>query len=418
MGLWVVNIPAVEDQAGISHAVLGRLLLVLGAGAFAGMQFAGPLLDRFGTRVMVPVSAALCSAALVLPALAGDAWTLGGAMFALGFGNGCLDASMNVHAVQVERGYGRPVMSAFHAVFSVGGLLASLAGAWTISVGLSTAATFAGVGVLGLAVTLAAAPGLLRQESPGVPSPTVPESSLDSVAGVPTPPAPASPGNTEPGNAEIEGVTSSGSPRADASGRRGTARRVWALAVLALVLMLCEGVAYDWSVLDVEDVMGAPAATAALAYGAFATAMTVGRLVVDRVAARFGPVAVVRVGALLAAVALTAVSLTPWIWLAIAGWAIFGVGLSGCVPQLFSAAGHADPESAGVNMSRVAGLGYVGILAGPAVIGFLTEIVPLNVAFLLPAALCVVAAGAAGILRSQAGAAPASALREARTETS
>lgn len=127
LGVWVVHIPVVEHRAGIGHAVLGWLLLLLGGGAFAGMQFAGPLTDRFGARKVVPVSAVLCSAAVVLPGLAVNAWTLGAALLLLGFGNGCLDVSMNTHAVQVERGYRRPVMSAFHAFFSVGGVLAALA---------------------------------------------------------------------------------------------------------------------------------------------------------------------------------------------------------------------------------------------------------------------------------------------------
>ncbi|WP_037868749.1 MFS transporter, partial [Streptomyces sp. SPB074] len=119
MGMWVVHIPAVEDRAGIGHALLGWLLLLLGGGAFLGMRAAGPLSDRFGPRRTVPAGLALCAAALVLPGLATNAWTLAGALFVLGFGNGCLDVSMNTHAVRVERGYGRPIMSAFHAVFSV-----------------------------------------------------------------------------------------------------------------------------------------------------------------------------------------------------------------------------------------------------------------------------------------------------------
>ncbi|MYY86300.1 MFS transporter, partial [Streptomyces sp. SID335] len=139
--------------------------------------------------------------------------------------------------------------------------------------------------------------------------------------------------------------------------------------------------------------------TAALAYGAFATAMTVGRLLADRVAARCGPVAILRYGAAVAAAGLTVAALSPWIPLALVGWTVFGAGLSGCIPQLFSAAGHADPEAAGVNVSRVAGLGYLGMLAGPAVIGPLTHFVPLNLTFFLPVAFCVVAACAAGVLR-------------------
>lgn len=361
MGMWVVHIPVVEDRTGVGHAVLGWLLLLLGGGAFAGMRLTGPLADRLGARTVVPAGAALCSAALVLPALATDAWTLGAALLLFGFGNGCLDVAMNAHAVQVERGYRRPVMSAFHAVFSVGGVLAALVGARTLSWGWSAPATLTGVGALGLLAAALAAPALLPREPAGEP-------------------------REAPAAEEGSRV------------RRATPPRIRTLAVLALVLMLSEGVANDWSVLAMRDVLGASEATATLAYGAFATAMTAGRLLADPVAARFGPVAVVRHGSVLAAVGLTAVVLSPWIPLALIGWAVFGAGLSGCVPQLFSAAGHADPEAAGVNVSRVAGLGYLGMLAGPAVIGPLTHLVPLNVAFLLPVALCVVAACAAGAL--------------------
>lgn len=358
MGMWIVHIPAVEDRAGISHAVLGWLLLLLGAGAFVGMQIVGPLTDRLGARTVVPVSAALCAAAVVLPGLATNVWTLGAALLALGLGNGCLDVSMNAHAVQVERGYRRPVMSAFHATFSIGGVLAALVGARTLSWGWSPAATLGAVAVLGVVAAAVSAPALLRPEPGSVPSPESPTPS-----------------------------------------RRGTPRRIWALAALALMLMLCEGVANDWSVLHLRDVLDAPAATAALAYGAFATAMTVGRLLADRVAARYGPVAVLRYGAAVAAAGLTMAALSPWTPLALIGWTVFGAGLSGCIPQLFSAAGHTDPDAAGVNVSRVAGLGYLGMLAGPAVIGPLTHFMPLNLTFFLPAAFCAVAACAAGILR-------------------
>jgi MFS family permease len=356
VGMWVVHIPAVEHRVGISHAVLGWLLLLLGAGAFVGMQIVGPLADRFGARTVVPVSAALCAAAVSLPGLATNVWTLGAALLAFGFGNGCLDVSMNAHAVQVERLYQRPVMSAFHATYSIGGVLAALAGARTLSWGWSPAATLGAVALLGLAAAAVAAPALLRRAAP----------------------APDASG---------------------ASPRRRTPRRVWMLAVLALMLMLCEGVANDWSVLHLRDVLAAPAATAALAFGAFSTAMTAGRLLADRVAARFGAAAILRYGALLAAFGLAVAALSPWVVLALVGWAVFGTGMSGCIPQLFSAAGHTDQNAAGANVSRVAGLGYLGMLAGPAVIGPLTHFVPLNVTFFLPVAFCVVAACAAGILR-------------------
>jgi len=361
MGTWVVNIPAVEERVGITHATLGGLLVLLGLGAFIGMQVAGPLTDRLGARVVVPATGVLGSAALVLPGLPRDPWTLAGALLVFGFCNGCLDVSMNAHAVHVEKAYGRPVMSAFHATFSVGGVLAAVVGAATASAGLSPAAGMAAMGALGIATALISARALL----PTAPIPVKAE----------TGPVPA--------------------PE-----RRRTGRRIWILAALALMVMLCEGAANDWSTLHLKDVLGAPASTAAFAYGTFAATMTVGRLLADRLVARFGSMAILRYGAATAGVGITIVTVAPWIWAAFAGWALFGLGLSGCVPQLFSAAGHADPAAAGANVSRVAGLGYVGMLAGPAVIGWLTHLVALNHAFVLLILLCVITAVAAGILRT------------------
>ncbi|MDX2593729.1 MFS transporter [Streptomyces sp. WI03-4A] len=376
MGAWVVHIPAVEERVDISHATLGGLLVPLGLGAFVGMQVAGPLTDRLGARVVVPAGGVLCGATLVLPGLSRDPWTLAGSLLVFGFCNGCLDVSMNAHAVHVEKAYGRPVMSGFHATFSVGGVLAALVAAGATSAGLHPAATLAAVGAVGIVIALASARALMPAAS-----------------------AAASNGSTD----TVEETHAS-----PAAARRGTAGRVWLLAVLALMVMLCEGAANDWSALHLEDVLGAPAGTAAFAYGTFAAAMTTGRLLADRFVARFGSLAILRHGAATAAVGITLVALGPWMWAAFVGWALFGLGLSGCVPQLFSAAGHADPAAAGANVSRVAGLGYVGMLAGPAVIGWLTHLVTLNHAFVLLTLLCATTAVGARVLRTESGRTPRS----------
>ncbi|MEV6207324.1 MFS transporter [Kitasatospora sp. NPDC051914] len=362
IGAWVVHIPAVEARVGISHAALGGLLVVLGLGAFVGMQVAGRLADRLGARTVVPAAGVLCGASLVLPGLASNPWTLAGALLLFGFANGCLDVGMNAHAVHVEKAYRRPVMSGFHATFSVGGVIAALLAAAATAAGLSPAATLAALGAVGTAAALLAARSLL----PG------------------TPPS----GETE--NEHTRAPTAGG-------GARG---RIRVLAALAMMVMLSEGAANDWSALHLKDVLGAPASTAAFAYGTYAAAMTIGRMLADRVVARYGSMAVLRYGAATAAVGITITALTPWVWAAFAGWALFGLGLSGCVPQLFSAAGHADPAAAGTNVSRVAGLGYLGMLAGPAVIGWLTHLTALNHTFLLLTLLCTATAATAGILRT------------------
>ena len=374
MGMWLVQIPAIEKGVGISAATLGSLLVLLGLGAFIGMQAAGRLADRLGTRIVVPASAVLCAAALVLPGLAHDSLALAGALLVFGFGNGCLDVSMNAHAVHVEKAYNRPVMSAFHATFSVGGVIAALVGARATSAGMSPAATLGAAGAVGIVIALLPARSLL--------------------ATAPTSPATES--------------TAAERPTEPTAKRRAVPGRIWILAALALMCMLCEGVANDWSALEAKTILGAPAATASFAYGTYAATMTIGRLLADRVSRRFGAAAVLRYGAAGGAVGLTVVAFSPWIWATLVGWAVFGLGLSGCVPQLFSAAGHTDPAAAGANVSRVAGLGYLGMLAGPALIGWMTRLTALNHTFLLPALLLVFAAVAAGILHTGADREPGS----------
>ncbi|MET8758438.1 MFS transporter [Lentzea sp. NPDC004782] len=356
LGLWLVHIPTVEQRTGLDHAELGRLLLLLGLGAFLGMRIGGKVTDRTGVKFVLPIAGVFCSMAALLPGLAVNQWTLGAALLIFGIGNGLMDVIMNAHAVVVEKHYKRPVMSAFHATWSLGGVAAALTGARTLSWQLSPAVTLGVAAALGVVVSLVAAKALLAGKE---------------------------------------------DQRVQPTGKRKVPRRIWVMALLAGLVMLSEGAANDWSVLHLQDVLGAAPQVAALAYGAFATTMTTGRLLADRITARVGSVAVLRWGAVIGATGIATAALSPWVWLALAGWAVAGAGLSGTVPQLFSAAGHAEAGAAAANVSRVAGLGYLGVLAGPAVIGWLTHVVPLNIAFLLPVAFCVVTALSANVLRAE-----------------
>jgi len=359
LGMWVVHIPVIEAATGISHSTLGALLLVLGGSAFIGMQISGPLADRFGHRVVVPAAGVLLGLSLIGPGLATNWWTLALALVFFGLGNGALDVAMNAQAVTVERGYARPIMAAFHAMFSIGGAAAAALGAIVLGAGIRTSTTLTVCAAVGIGVALFAGRYLIGAKVDAKP---------------------------------VE-ATAEPAPRVAAP-----SRLVWLLGCLAFALMLAEGVANDWAALHLKDVLGTSASTAALAYGAFSVAMTAGRFAADRVTALVGPVAVVRYGAALAGLGLTIAAASPWVVVAIVGWALFGIGLSGCVPQLFSAAGNLDTRASGALMAKVVGLGYVGLLAGPAVIGGLTHWMPLNVTFILPIVLCGVAAVGASVL--------------------
>ncbi len=174
---------------------------------------------------------------------------------------------------------------------------------------------------------------------------------------------------------------------------------------MAFLLMLAEGTANDWSALQAVEDLGRSAASASLAYAAFAVAMTAGRFAADPVAHRFGPVSVVRVGSALAAVGMLVVVLSPTAGgfpLTLLGWVVFGLGLSGIVPQIFTAAGNLGVANPGVTISRVVSAGYVGLLAGPAVIGWLAGGVGLTTALVLPLVFCGVGIALAGAVAPRA----------------
>jgi MFS family permease len=358
--IWLVNIPAIQERTATSHAVLGGLILLLGLGALVSMQFAGSLIGRFGSRASTGLGLVVLVVTVNLPGLATDPVSLGLALFIFGLGHGVTDVAMNQHAVVVERAYRRPIMSAFHAFYSLGGAIGAVAGAAAQSLSLELPWTLLLASLLAVAAISFAAPALLprtqeRQLEAGLPHGGTPEN------------APA---------AEDVPV-----PR-----RRG---RVFTLAVLAFLILLSEGAANDWSALQTVEKLNQPEAAAALAYGAFAAAMTVGRLVADRVAHAFGPVNVVRYGSLVAGGGMLVVVTSGVYPLSLLGWILFGLGLAGIIPQVYTAAGAAGKLDSAKTLSRVVSCGYVGLLAGPAIIGWLGGLMSLTAALVLPLIFCV-----------------------------
>ncbi|MCX2750526.1 MFS transporter [Arthrobacter sp. MI7-26] len=356
--IWLVNIPDIQQRTGASHAVLGGLILLLGLGALISMQFAGLLIRRFGSRTPTLMGLGLLLVSVNLPGMASDALSLGIGLFIFGLGHGLTDVAMNQHAVVVERGYRRPIMSAFHAFFSLGGALGAVAGAAGQSIHLHVSWILLGAALLGLVGTAWSAFSMLPKAS---------EELLD----------------LDQNRAAPSATGSSDHPVAPKRGR------MLALALLAFLVLLSEGAANDWSALQTVERLGEPEAAAALAYGAFAAAMTIGRLLADRISHAIGPVKVVRFGSLIAATGMLVVVASSFYPLSLFGWLLFGLGLSGIIPQVYSAAGSMGRSDAGKTLSRVVSSGYIGLLAGPAIIGWLGGMLGLTFAFLLPLLFCV-----------------------------
>ncbi|GAA1286077.1 MFS transporter [Planotetraspora silvatica] len=385
IGTWTARIPAIKEDLALSDGRLSLALLGVAAGAITGMLIIGRLVDRYGSdRVMIPAAIAQ-GAALVLPALAPDLPVLALTLFLFGVVNGTLDVSMNANAVTVERAYGRPIMSAFHAVFSVGGFIGSALGGLFAHAEAGPAATFAVAGAIILVVAVLSARWALRD----TPHPREPHS--------------AALGAPEATQQEI--TPEEAAPQEAASDRRTAAPRrrlpqgAFFLGVLAFCGLIGEGASADWSSVYLHDDLGSSPGFAAAAFAAFSIMMTAGRFAGDRLAARLGPVALVRGCGLLGAVGL-AVNLVIGTPVAgVIGFALFGAGLSCVIPQVFSAAGHRDPAQSGRALATVASLGYTGFLAGPVIIGALAELVTLPRALFVPALLTLLVALAAPAVR-------------------
>ena len=357
LSTWAVHLPALAQAVEMSNAMTGTVLLILGIGSLAGMQIVGVIVDRWGTERVAVLGGAALAVAIMVPLAATTVGEAAVGAFVLGASAGCADVGMNAAAVDVERDYGRPINAAFHAMFSIGTVIGSLLGAAGFALQLSTLTTTATVAAI-CAVTVGAAFACFR----GYRASRV----------------------TDPAEASVL------SPQPDRHHRR----RVLLLGILVFLLLLSEGSAMDWSSLHARQHLGASASLAALAVGAFVVAMTVVRFTVDRVAQAVGRVWVLRGGSIVAAAGILTVIMAHNLPVVLAGWALFGLGLAGGVPQVLTAAGNLGGGSART-MSRVVGVGYVAILGGPALIGWLVQLVSWEGAFLVPlCALLICALGA------------------------
>ncbi|MDX1876160.1 MFS transporter [Mycolicibacterium sp. 120266] len=343
---WAVHLPSVKDATGISTSRLGLVLLVLGIGAITGMQLSGLLIDRLGSSRIAVIGVAAMAIALPAPLAMHSWWGVLAGALVLGVATGIGEVGINAAAVDVERDYSRPIMGSFHAVFSVGNVVGALLGAACFALSVGVLATAIAVSVLAL-VAVSTAAGVLSSRI---------------VVSQP--------------NADAHDV-------AEPEPSQPPIWRVALLGVLAFLLLLAEGSAMDWSSLHSQQHLGASPSTGALALGCFVAAMTIGRFRVDRIAERVGAVRTVRWGSAAAAAGIALVVVSPVLPLTLIGWAVLGLGLSGGVPQVFTAAGNLT-GSAGKSLSRVVGTGYVAILAGPGLIGWLADLLSLDCAFLLP----------------------------------
>lgn len=354
MASWAPMVPYVKARLGLDDASLGLVLLAFGGGSMLSMPLVGLLAHRYGNRKVISVAGLLLCGAIPALAIVPNVLTLAATLLYFGAMLGAVDVAMNAHAVEVERRDGRALMSGFHGLFSIGGLVGSALMSALLALGLPLSAGALAIALLLALIVLGQCGNLL--------------SHVDDVA----------------------------RPAVKFRLPRGL---VLLLGALCFVSFLAEGSMLDWSAVLLRDFRGFSAASAGIGYACFSVAMAAGRLAGDRVVGRLGPVRAVRAGASTAAVGFLLAAMAPWPPISLFGFALIGLGASNIVPVMFSAAGRLPGNPPAISIATVTTLGYAGLLSGPALIGFLAHASNLPVALAVVAGMLLLVAGAAPIVR-------------------
>lgn len=357
-GIWASRIPAVAERHALSPGELGLLLLLLAGGAICAFPLAGRAADRFGAY-RVTVRIAVFYAVSLLPvALAPGPVALGAGLFVFGALHGGMDVTMNAWAGEAERRAGRPMMSSFHAMFSLGAGLGAGSGYLASEASMSVPVHFAASAGL---FALAAFP----------------------FARITWQPEPASAGPRPPLLALPRGA-------------------LLAVGVVAFCSALGEGAMADWSAVFLIEVARTDEASAALGYAVFSAAMVTMRLLGDRAIRALGPVAAARLAGTVAVAGVLVAVAGASLPAALIGFALMGLGYAVIMPLAFTRAANDPTLSPGAAIAGVSTLAYGGMLLGPPIIGFVAEEATLRGAFLLLAALSLTVVVLASALRTTA----------------
>ncbi|MFF7264985.1 MFS transporter [Streptomyces sp. NPDC008159] len=348
--LLVTRIPAIQDRYGVSNALLPAFLAAVPVLAGVGSVCTEQLVKK------VPASRVLrWSQPVVLLSLLGvgageHMVELGISLAAFGLAVGALDASMNMLGVSLQRSYGRSIMLGFHAVYSLGGISgASLAWAgahWDLPLLVSY-----------LPVVLVLLPAALVGS---------------------------------------RWYVDGGGPEDKAAAEAGAAGGRLAFSLLLpLCLVMCfayigDSTVSNWSAKYLADVLGSSDEMATVPYNVYMVTTLLGRSIGDLGVRRFGAAAVVRAGAVIAAVGFAVVAGAPGAWVGMLGFTLLGLGLCVLVPQTFAAAGRLFPGASDAAVARLNIFNYVGFLIGSPLVGALGDAWSYRGAMLVPMALVLV----------------------------
>lgn len=364
VGSFVARIPDIKSHLHISNATLGAILLSASIGAFLALRPSGKLCAKHGSApIAFATSIALAAATILLGLVINIAW-LCFSLFLFGFTLAFQDVAMNSHAVTLERKSGKRMMSAFHGMFSVGGLIGGGIGGLFSQLRVSFTIQTLIIGAIIASVAFYAKPRWL------------------------------------PASEDIHAF------HKDKKARKRPGL-LWILGFFGFCAALSEGAAGDWGGILSRETFHSSHFVSALPYIAFSATMIVGRFSGDHLAHRFSAPRTLSAAGVVGSLGLAIGLLIGGSFGVIFGWFFMGLGLSVVIPLLFSAAGtiaatrfkgQVAPSQA---VAIVSGISYFGFIVGPPSLGFIADVVQLRWAMFVPVALIAFLTASARVAKTE-----------------
>jgi len=330
-GSWALYIPTVKENLGLNDGALGLALLSMSTGLLITIPVSTVIIERVGLGRTTIISICALGLAMLAPVLAWNFASLCTFLFVAGTLASLTDIGMNALVSELEQEDDENFMSAAHGFFSMGGVIG--AGIGSLIIGWFTAPVWH---MLAVAVFVIMTNLYLSGSY----------------------------------RSRVNKVTE----REEGGFKIGLLRPLLGLAVLSFLVMGSEGAIEHWSKLYLLDVVRIGSdELAGFGFVAFSATMMLGRFWGDGVSGRFGPLKIIMGGTLLASVGFVAVLSAVYV-VTLLGFALVGLGFSVIIPELFRLAGKAKGVSSSEGIAVVAGLGYVGFLASPALLGFLSSL--------------------------------------------
>lgn len=349
--VWGVNIAVIRTRFDLSEGALSLALAAVAIGGIATMAIASRIVTRKGSRYTAAVSGLLMGGSASLILVIPQFMPLLALLFVFGIFVAAHDISVNTQVASLERLSGKPMIGALHGSFSAGGLSGALLSSYWQGASLPAEANFLVPAAVGAAVILLTWRFMIPRDAENTPS--------------------------ADNGAQVAGATG--------QCHKGVRSRLLLLGLLAFSALVVEGAFYDWAAVYMREVVKAPASWVGYGYAAFAVGLVSGRLSGDWIRARIAHQALIATGWIVAAGGLVAVLALRSPTDVVAGFFLTGLGISNIIPLLFSTAARLAVQGgmpASEGLAITTRIGYIGLLAGPLIVGPVAEFVGLRLSLL------------------------------------